>query len=210
LDHVDTSSSAEKTTGLVLSPPCDPAATDGIFQSLVELSFPLPQDKEPAEIVPVENENPVPIDKFRVPVLRGMTEYIKSSAWKLFFVLTAAAFAVSLCAYVWVNMDRKMQQEKLQQTYVSFNKLITKYEEAKNQAKLYEVDMMTWRLEAQRSKNALMNSETELQNTRKNLFEVKKELENVRRENTEALKELNDKITSIREHIPAVAEQPAQ
>ena len=78
-----------------------------------------------------------------------------------------AAFVISICAYAWVSIDRKIQQQKLQQAYESINKLITKYEDARQQARLYEFDMMNWRSEAEQSKKALIDSEAELQNVKK-------------------------------------------
>jgi uncharacterized coiled-coil DUF342 family protein len=104
-------------------------------------------------------------------------------------------------------MDRKIKQEKLQQAYESINKLMTKYEDTRQQARLYEFDMMGWRSEAERSKNALMNSETELQNVRKSLYEARKDLETTQQYNTETLKELNEKISRIRSYIPQVSER---
>jgi hypothetical protein len=158
-----------------------------------------------------KNTNEFAADRFRIPLLRSISESIRVvSARKLSFILMTAAVAASLFAYVWVNTDRKTQQEKLRQAYESINKLSTRYEDTRQQARLYEFDMMSWRAEAQRSKNALTNSETELQSVRRNLYEARKDLENMRQYNTEALKELNEKITKIRSHIPNAGTQPAE
>jgi uncharacterized FlaG/YvyC family protein len=186
-----------------------------------ESSFPQPQHKEPDTIPNLKlfaeekkrtaagkNKNESAAGGFRIPLLRSITESIRAiSVWKLSFAFVAAAFVVSICAYAWVNMNRKIQQEKLQQAYESINKLMTKYEDARQQARLYEFDMMNWRSEAERSKNAMMNSETELQNVRKSLYETRKDLETMQQYNTEAIKELNEKITKIRTHIPNTGEQ---
>ncbi len=184
-----------------------------------ESSFPQPQHKEPdtvpslkpfAEVADAPKlQQRSEEARFRIPLLRSIAESVRTvSVWKLSFVLAAAAFVVSLCAYAWVSMDRKIQQEKLQQTYENINKLMTKYEDTRQQARLYEFDMMNWRAEAERSKNAMMNSEAELHNARKSLYEARKDLENTRQYNTEAIKELNEKITGIRSHIPNIGEQP--
>jgi len=186
-----------------------------------ESSFPQPQHKELDTIIDLQlfaeekkrtaadkNKNEFAAGGFRIPLLRSIIESVRAvSVWKLSFVLVTAAFVVSLCAYAWVSMDRKIKQEKLQQAYESINKLMTKYEDTRQQARLYEFDMMDWRSEAERSKNALMNSETELQNVRKSLYEARKDLETTQQYNTETLKELNEKISRIRSYIPQVSER---
>jgi septal ring factor EnvC (AmiA/AmiB activator) len=145
--------------------------------------------------------------RFRIPLLRGLTESIKSvSVWKLASVVAAAAFVISLCAYSWVSIDRKIQKQKLQQAYESINKLVTKYEETRQQARLYEFDMMSWRSEAEQSKRALLSTESELQNARKNLSETRKDLDNMQQYNNETLKDLNEQITKIRSRIPIAGE----
>jgi hypothetical protein len=189
-----------------------------------ESLLPQPRHKEPEAIPNLKqfvekesgiaagkNKNEPDFGKFRIPLLRSITESIRAvSVWRLSFVLVTTAFVISICAYTRVSMDRKIQQEKLQQAYESINKLIGKYEDVKQQAKLYELDMMSWQSEAERSKKALFNSEAELQDTRKNLYEAKKDLETMQQHNTETLKELNEKISRIRSHIPDVGERPVQ
>ena len=186
-----------------------------------EPSFPLPQHKEPDAIPDLqlfaeeedrttadENKNQFAAGRFRIPLLRSITESIMAvSTRRLAFIIMTAAFFVSLCAYTWVSMDRKFQREKLQQAYESINKLTSKFEDTRQRARLLELDMMNWRSEADRSKNALMNSESELQSVRKSLSEARKDLENMKQYNTEALKELNDKITRIRSNISNVSRQ---
>ena len=158
-----------------------------------------------------KNINEFAADRFRIPLLRSISESIKAVlVRKLFLILIAATVAAILFAYMRINTDRKIRQEKLRQAYESINKLSTKYEDTRQQARLYEFDMMSWRAEAQRSKNALMNSETELQSVRRNLYEARKDLENMRQYNTEALKELNEKITRIRSNIPNAGTPPTE
>ena len=182
-----------------------------------ESSFSRPQHKEPDTIPDLQLFADPPLllakqergqpARFRIPLLRGLTESIKSvSVWKLASVVAAAAFAISLCAYAWVSIDRKIQQQKLQQAYESINKIMSKYEETRQQARLYEFDMMSWRSEAEQSKRALLSTESELQNTRKNLSETRKDLENMQQYNNETLKDLNEQITKIRSRIPIAGE----
>jgi len=230
-EDVDVSSCTDKITDLV-NRIFQPAATvrqhgepDDITQlSPAESSFIQSQHKEPDTIPDLhlfaeeqdrietgKNINEFAADRFRIPLLRSISESIKAvSVRKLFLILMAATVAAILFAYVRINTDRKTQQEKLRQAYESINKLSTRYEDTRQQARLYEFDMMSWRAEAQRSKNALMNSETELQSVRRNLYEARKDLENMRQYNTEALKELNEKITRIRAHIPNAGTPPTE
>jgi hypothetical protein len=206
----------------------------GIKPAPAESSFSQPQHKEPATIPDLqlfadpslllarrpdsrrETRGQAKQERgqsagFRIPFSRGLAESIKSvSVWKLVSIAAAAAFAISLCAYVWVSIDRKIQQQKLQQAYDSINKLMSKYEETRQQARLYEFDMMSWRSEAEQSKKALLSTESELQNTRKNLSETRKDLEGMQQYNNEMLKDLNEQITKIRSRIPNTGEQPAQ
>jgi hypothetical protein len=158
-----------------------------------------------------ESKNGLQAARFRIPPMRGITESIKSlSVWKLLSVLAVTVSVISICAYVWVSMDRKVQQQKLQQAYDSIGKLMTKYEEVRQQARLHEFDMMSWRSEADLSKKALLNSESELQNTRKSLSETKKDLQGMQQYNNEMLKKLNEQVSKIRSHISNAAEQPVQ
>lgn len=147
----------------------------------------------------------IPEIGFRVSPMRNVTDSIRTkSMWKISFVFAAFAFALSFIAYTSVSIEKKDQQQKLQQAYDSIDKLISKYEQTKQQVKTTEFDMLTWRSEAEEAKKALLNTENELQNTRKSLFESKKELQTIQETNSERLKELNEQITKIREHIPAV------
>jgi septal ring factor EnvC (AmiA/AmiB activator) len=167
--------------------------------------------EEESRIAADRNKDKPDFGRFRIPLLRSITEPIRAvSVWKLSFVLVTAAFVVSIYAYMRVSMDRKIQQEKLQQAYESINKLITKYEDTRQQARLYEFDMMSWQSEAERSKKALFNSEAELQNARKSLYEARKDLETMQQYNTETLKELNEKISRIRSHIPNIGEKTTE
>ena len=143
------------------------------------------------------------IGRFRVPFLRGLIESVRAiSIWKLSFVLVTLAFIISICAYAWVSIDRKMQRQKLQQAYESIGKLITKYEDVRQKAKLYEFDMMNWRSEAEQSKKALIDSEVELQDVKERLYETRKDFQTMQQYNAETLKELNEQISRIRSHIP--------
>ncbi|MGB8226564.1 MAG: hypothetical protein WCE45_06855 [Sedimentisphaerales bacterium] len=189
----------------------------GIKPAPAESLFSQPQHKEPATIPDLQLFADPPLllakqergqpARFRIPLLRGFTESIKSvSVWKLASVAAAAAFVISLCAYAWVSIDRKIQQQKLQQAYESINKLMSKYEETRQQARLYEFDMMSWRSEAEQSKRALLSTESELQNARKNLSETRKDLDNMQQYNNETLKDLNEQITKIRSRIPIAGE----
>jgi len=193
----------------------------GIKPAPAESPFSRPQHKEPATIPDLQlfADPPLLLAKqergqsvgFRIPFSRGLAESIKSvSVWKLVSVVAVTAFVISICAYVWVSIDRKIQQQKLQQAYDSINKLMTKYDETRQQARLYEFDMMSWRSEAEQSKKAMLSTESELQNTRKNLAETRKDLADIQQYNNEMLKDLNEQITKIRSRVQNAGEQPAQ
>ncbi|MGA2916880.1 MAG: hypothetical protein ABSE89_12725 [Sedimentisphaerales bacterium] len=163
------------------------------------------------KVINDKNNIELPDSGFRVPPMRNVTDTIRSvSIWKMSFAFAAVAFALSFIAYTTLSIERKNQQQKLQQAYDSIDKLMTKYEQTRQQARVAEFDMLTWQSEAEQAKKALLNTENELQNTRQSLFETKKDLQNTQQYNNEKLKELNEQVTKIREHIPAVAEQPAQ
>ncbi len=221
---IDVLSCTDKISGLA-SRTFQPAETvrehdepDNIPQlSPAESSFIQPQQEEPDtipdlhlfaekqdQIETAKNKNEFTTESsFRISPLRSISESIRAiTGRRLSLIIMVVVLAVSLLAYVRVSTDRKIQQERLRQTYESINTLSSKYEDVRQQARLYEFDMINWQAEAQRSKNALMNSETELRNVRKSLSEARRDLENMRQYNTEALKELNEKITRIRSGIP--------
>ena len=151
------------------------------------------------------------ISRFRVPFPRSFTDSVRAiSVWKLSFVLVTLALIISTCAYVWVSIDRKMQQQKLRQAYESISKLITKYEDVRQKAKLYEFDMMNWRSEAEQSKKLLIDSEAELQDVKEKLYETRKDFQTMQQYNAETLKELNEQISRIRSNNPQTSEQKTE
>lgn len=159
---------------------------------------------ETKKVTDDKNKNAPPPDRFRITPLRSITDSVKIfSLRKVFFILVTTAFVISLFAFAWVSIDRKIQQHKLQQAYDSITRLMSKYEETRQQARLYELDMMGWRADAEQAKKALLNSESELQSARRNLYEARKDLQTIQLYNTEKLKELNDQITRIRSNLPA-------
>lgn len=230
-EDVDASSSTDKITDLV----------NRIFQPVITVNEHNESDKlaqlSPAESSFIKSQYKVPdttpdlqlfaieqdqietdsypnepaAEKFRVPLLRSISDSLTAfSVRRVFVIFLAAALAVSVYAYLWVNMNLKNQQEKLRQAYQSINKLSASYEDIKQKAQMYEVDMMNWQAEAQRAKSAMMSSEAELQDTRKSLSEARKDLENMRQYNTDAVNELNEKITKIRSGTSGAAAQTAE
>ena len=158
-----------------------------------------------------KNEYELHTGGFRVTPMRNVTDSLRAiSIWKVSFIFAAAACIITFCAYTWVSIDRKNQQQKLQQAYESIGKLMNKYEQTRQQARVAEFDILSWQSEAEQAKRALLNTEGELQDTRKNLSETKKNLQDMQEYNNEKLKEINEQVSKIREHIPATNEQPAQ
>ena len=189
-----------------------------------ELSFPQPWHKgsdtipdlqlfaeEKNKALQTENKIEPDIGRFRVPFPRSLIESVRAvSVWKLSFVLVTVAFIISICAYAWVSIDRKMQQQKLQQAYESIGKLMTKYEDTRQKARLYEFDMTNWRSEAEQSKKALIDSEAELQDAKEKLYETRKDFQTMQQYNAETLKELNEQISKIRSRIPQTSGQKTE
>ncbi|MDD5134265.1 MAG: hypothetical protein PHP01_02485 [Phycisphaerae bacterium] len=145
-------------------------------------------------------------DRFHIPLLRKMIDSIKAMPTRKFTtVIVTVAFAISLCAYIWSNINGRIQQEKLRQAYASIGNLMTEYENTKQKARLYEFDMMSLQSQAETSKRTLYNYETELSETRKRLYETRKDLRDLQQYNTETLKTLNEQINKTVSKTPTPA-----
>lgn len=133
--------------------------------------------------------------RFHIPFLRKIIDSVKAMPRRKFTtIIVTAGFAISLCAYIWVSINSKIQQGKLSQAYASIGKLMTEYENTKQKARLYEFDMLNWRSEAELSKRVLSNYEAELSETRKRLYEARKDLQDMQQYNIDTLKTLNEQI----------------
>jgi Skp family chaperone for outer membrane proteins len=151
------------------------------------------------------------LSRFRVPILRNIIESITSvSPSKIFFTLMTITFAVSISAYIWSSNDRKIQQQKLRGAYENISNLMTKYDDARQQAKIYELDMNNWQSEAQQAEKAITDYKAELESTKQSLSEARKDLQNTQRYNTDTLRKLNDQISKIRSQVPGPYNRPVE
>jgi hypothetical protein len=167
--------------------------------------------EETNELADNKDINEHALSRFRIPLLRNITESIRSiSVWKILLILMTAAFAISISTYVWASIDRKIQQQKLRDAYESIGNLMTKYEDARQKARLYELDITNWRSEAERSEKALIDYKAELQNVKKSLDEARRDLQSTQQYNMETLRTLNDQISKIRSQVPNLGSQPIE
>lgn len=154
------------------------------------------------ELADNKDINEQQLSRFRIPVLRNITESITSlSARKIFLILMATAFAVTIIAYSWVSNDRKIQQQKLRDAYENISNLITKYENERQKARLYELDIINWQSEAQRSQKEIIDYKAELQIVKNSLYEARRDLQNTQMYNMETIRTLNDQINKIRSQV---------
>ncbi|MBN1786944.1 MAG: hypothetical protein JW806_00950 [Sedimentisphaerales bacterium] len=143
------------------------------------------------------------LGRFRVPVLRNIIESISAvSPSRALFTFMIITFAVSISAFIWVSNDRKMQQQKLRTAYENITNLMTKYENTKQQARLFELDMDNWRSEAQDAEKTMADYKTEIENLKQSLYEARSDLERTQRYNTDVLRKLNQQISKIRTQTP--------
>ncbi len=124
------------------------------------------------------------------------------SVWKLVSVIVTVALIISIGAYsLLVRIDRNAQQQKLKIAYANIQKLLGEYENARQKAKLYELNMASLQSESQQNQKALADSQTELAYTRGKLLEAQKDLLATRQSNAETLKQLNQQINNITSQI---------
>lgn len=120
---------------------------------------------------------------FRVPFLRSVMDSTRTMPrWKVNTIVIAMVAVIIGCAFSYLAVSQKSQQEKLQQAYKNIGTLMAEYENAKQKAQIYEFDVLNWRSEAERSKKALSGSENELNEVRKRLYEAKKDLQTLQQE----------------------------
>ncbi len=151
------------------------------------------------------------LGRFRIPILRNIIESITSiSPSKAFFTLMTITFAVSISAYIWTSNDRKIQQQKLRGAYENISNLMTKYENVRQQARMYELDMNNWQSEAQRTEKAMTDYKTELESVKRSLYEARRDLQSTQRYNTDTLRKLNDQISKIRSQVPGPSSRPIE
>ncbi|MFA5292216.1 MAG: hypothetical protein WC496_04185 [Phycisphaerae bacterium] len=142
------------------------------------------------------------ISQFRISTGRKFTDAVKTtSAWKIVSVAATIALVISIAAYTWSSMDRKLQQQKLNLAYANINNLLSEYESSRQKAKLYELDSMNWQSEAQRNQKAFADLQTEFQQTREKLLQTQKSLSATQQYNVETLKKLNEQIAEITTRI---------
>lgn len=142
-------------------------------------------------------KNPEP-GSFRITRFRNITDSVRAiSLWKLSSILLTTAFVLSLCAYGLVSLERTQQQKKLRNAYASITMLLTKYDNAKQEARLHEFDMAGWRSEAERAQKTASQLEAELAEAKSKLIEAQKDLQTMQQFNSETLKELNERVTRI-------------
>ncbi|OHB59416.1 MAG: hypothetical protein A2173_11860 [Planctomycetes bacterium RBG_13_44_8b] len=148
---------------------------------------------------------------FRVPLLRNITESVTSiSLSKVIFAFMTIAFAVSISAYIWSSNDRKIQQQKLRSSYENINNLMTKYDNAMQQARIYELDMNNWQTEAKQAEKTLTEYKTELESIKQSLYDARKDLQNTQQYNTDMLKKLNEQISKIRSQASGTSARPIE
>jgi hypothetical protein len=159
--------------------------------------------EEENRALPLAKRPQIEPGRFHIPFLRKIIDSIKAMPTQKFTtIIVTAALAISLCAYIWVSINSKIQQDKLRQAYASIGKLMAEYENTKQKARLYEFDMLNWRSEAEMSKRTLSNYEAELSETRKRLYEARKDLNDLQQYNTETLKTLNEQINKTISRTP--------
>jgi hypothetical protein len=140
--------------------------------------------------------------RFRIPRARKIIDAIKIiSVWRIVSVVVTVALFISISAYRMVSIDRNFQQQKLQQAYSNIQKLMSEYDNTRQKAKMYELDMMNWQSEAQRNQKALANLQIDFQQTREKLFQARRDLSETQQYNADTLKLLNEQINDITARI---------
>ena len=160
-------------------------------------------EEEKKAAVKVETTQPdTDMSRFRIPLARKFVDAVKVIyGWKLISIVTIAALFMFVTAYMYVSMDRRMQQQKLRDAYDNIHKLLGEYENTRQQAKLYELDMMNWRVEAQKNQKTLDQLQGELIQTREKLHQAQQDLSDTQQSNVETLKQLNEQINKINQQI---------
>ena len=163
------------------------------------------QEENQASADKSDNED-TGLGQFKTPLPRKMADAVKiTSVWKIASVVVTVALLVSIGAYIWANMARNAQQQKLQIAYENIQTLLKEYNNASQKAKLYEIDMANWQSEATKNQKAVADLQTELMQTKEKLFQSQKDLSATQQYNVETLRQLNQQINNITEK----SQQPA-
>ena len=135
---------------------------------------------------------------FRISRARKIIDAIKIvSVWRIVSVVATVALFVSISAYWMVRIDRNLHKQRLQQAHSNLQKLMEEYDNTRQRARLYELDMMSWQSEAQRNQKAIAGLQVELQQTKEKLFQARRDLADTQQYNAETLRMLNEQINDI-------------
>lgn len=142
------------------------------------------------------------LGRFRISRARKIIDAIKIiSVWRIVSVVVTVALFISISAYRMVSIDRNFQQQKLRQAYSNIQKLMSEYDNTRQKARMYEIDMMNWQSEAQRNQKTLASLQIQFQQTREKLFQARRDLSETRQYNADTLKLLNEQINDITARI---------
>lgn len=142
------------------------------------------------------------LSRFRISKARKIIDAIRIiSVWRIVSVVATVALFVSISAYRMVSIDRNFQKQRLQQAYSNIQKLMNEYDDTRQKARLYELDMLNWQSESRRTQKALADLQVELQQTKEKLFQARRDLSDTQQYNAETLKLLNEQIDEITARI---------
>lgn len=140
--------------------------------------------------------------RFRISRARKIIDAIKIiSVWRIVSVVVTVALFISISAYRMVSIDRNFQRQRLQQAYSNIQKLMDEYDNTRQKARMYELDMLNWQSEAQRNQKTLASLQIDLQQTREKLFQARRDLSETQQYNADTLKLLNEQINDITARI---------
>lgn len=206
LEQIDTSAQAQRISELVnkIFQPAKPANTIILDKRPAAQVAAVPdlnlfaQDEKKAQIKKFE---PV-IAPFKTTPIRKISDIVKmTSGRKIITVISIAALVVFVGAYSRASLERKAQQQKLQQAYANLDKLMNDYRSENRKAKLLEIENQNWQTEAQRNQKAAANLETELLQTKEQLTQTQEDLSKIQQKHVDTLRQLNEQINQINTQI---------
>ena len=138
---------------------------------------------------------PAPHRRTSTNILKALTG--SKRTWQIAALLSLAFFSVALFANFRLNMDQKVQQNRLDQAYAGTQMVYNDLTQAKQQAEATQNELADARVELRRLRNELDKSISQAENTRNELAWTRQNFETIKQRYVEAIDQLNEKIQEL-------------
>ena len=140
----------------------------------------------------------------------GFTKALPGSkrTWQIAALSSLAFLFVAIFANFRLNMDQKVQRNRLDQAYAGTQMVYNDLTQAKQQAEAAQNKLADARVELERLRNKLDKSVSQAQNTRNELAATRQNFETIKQRYVEAIDQLNEKIQELTTRLTELTKTP--